>query len=120
MLFPARYRQALFVGLVIGFVQGIITYFFDEFVCSMSSGGSITDLYCQQQTFDPSKGFLALMFLYLLAVGPAIFFLVRLERIRAPWANKSRVRKGATIHFRHSGHALRSSVHPRLLLLLKI
>ncbi len=79
ILFPPRYRKALIAGLVIGFMQGVIIYFFETFVCSRSSKGDSSDLYCQEQKYDPSKGLLALAFIYLLVIGPVIFFLDRLE-----------------------------------------
>jgi len=36
---------------------------------------------CKQDIYNPSSGFLWLMLLNLLAIGPVLFFLYKLERI---------------------------------------
>ncbi len=80
--FPPLYRNALLVGIVIGFSQGVITVFFQNFLCDLATNET-TRSYCQKQMYDVSGGLLSMLLLYIVAVGPVLFYLYRLERTSA-------------------------------------
>jgi len=79
MFFPRRYRMSLIIGIAVGFSQGIITVFFETFVCALADKGTAR-LYCREQLYDPSTGFLALTFLNILSIGPTLLFLFKFEK----------------------------------------
>ena len=73
--------MALTVGIIVGFTQGIILIFFETFVCNIMASDENAKLLCQENSYDPEKGFVALLFLNIVTIGPTLFFLFRLERI---------------------------------------
>ena len=77
---PSVYRNALFVGIGVGFSQGIINSFFENFVCALIEGDT-SFLYCDSQELDLKSGFAYLLFLHALIVAPVLFFLYYLESI---------------------------------------
>ncbi len=79
-LFPPRYRKALIVALVFGFTQGIILVFFNRYICHNAETEAAKSV-CEEDAYDPSEGILWLLLLNFFTIGPAIFFLYKLERI---------------------------------------
>ncbi len=73
-----NYRNALWVGIIIGLSQGIIISFFEDFFCALVDN-TTTLMYCKQQVYNPQEGFIYLLFLNAFAVGPTLIFLYYFE-----------------------------------------
>eukprot|EP00826_Nyctotherus_ovalis_P011585 TRINITY_DN13014_c0_g1_i4.p2 TRINITY_DN13014_c0_g1~~TRINITY_DN13014_c0_g1_i4.p2 ORF type:complete len:119 (-),score=13.22 TRINITY_DN13014_c0_g1_i4:548-904(-) len=75
-LFPANYRKALIIGILIGMSQGIINAFFEGFLCEL-----VGPDYYQEEIYSLEGEYSYSIFLYALSLIPTIGFIRYYERI---------------------------------------
>jgi len=79
LTFPRQYRIPLIVGIVVGFSQGVISIFFERFICNLTEDES-TRLYCQEKIYNPDHMMMSMFLLNIFTIGPTALFICKLEK----------------------------------------